>query len=157
MPPPELQVVVGEADRGAAERDEEHGEPFPCVLRECEKRDHGRADDQEPAHRRGSLLDDVRGRPFGADLLSEVARTEQLDELRPDDDGGDHRHQARDQDWDHARAKFVISSAMPSRPTARDALTRTASPGRRNVRAASIAPSTPGAQTAGRYARAGSP
>ena len=40
-------------------------------------------------------------RALGADLLAEVARAQRLDEPRPDDDAGDHRQQAGDQDWDH--------------------------------------------------------
>ena len=71
----------------------------------------------------------VRRWALGADLLAEVPRPQPLDELGPDHDGGDHREQARYQDGDHASAKFAISSAMPSSPTAREALTRTASPG----------------------------
>ena len=65
----------------------------------CERKrngNDGRREDEEAAHRRRSLLHDVRRGPFGADLLAEVARAEHLDELRPDHDGGDHRDQPRD-------------------------------------------------------------
>ena len=117
----------------------------------------GRAQDEEAAHRRRPLLHDVCRRTFRSDLLSEIPRAQRLDELGPDDDGGDHGQEAGDQDWDHAPAIFAISAAMPSSPTAREALTSTASPGRRKARAASTAPSTSAAHTAGPYARAGSP
>ena len=127
--PPQLQVVVREADERAPEHDEQDREPLGRVLREREEREDGGRDDEEAAHGRRALLDDVGCRAFGADLLTEVARAQQLDELRPDDDAGDHRDEAGYQDGDHARAKFAISSAKPSSPTARDAFTRTASPG----------------------------
>ena len=118
----------------------------------CESARNGidrRGEDQEPAHRRRPLLHDMGRGPFRADLLSEVARAEHVDEPRPDHDGGDHRDQARDQDGDHARAKFVISSAMPSSPTARDALTRTASPGSSSARATSTASAASSAHATG--------
>ena len=72
--------------------------------------------------------------PFRSDLLPEIPRAQRLDELGPDDDGGNHGQEAGDQDWDHAPAIFAISAGMPSSPTAREALTSTASPGRRKAR-----------------------
>ena len=69
-------------------------------------------------------------RPLLADLLADRLAPQPVDERGPDDDGDHHRDEPRDQDSDHARACFSISAGMPSSPTARDALTRIASPGR---------------------------
>ncbi len=145
----QLEVVVGEPDRRAPERDEEDRERLGRVLGEREEGKHRRADDQEAAHRRRPLLHDMGCGAFRPDLLPEISRAEDFDELRPDDDGCDHREQAGDQDWDHVRAIFVISAGMPSSPTAREALTSTASPGRRKLLAASTASLSSAAQVAG--------
>src|SRR5438552_17675446 len=126
----ELDEVVEEADRTAAERDEEHRQCGDLVLRDGEEGDRGDDQDQEATHRRRSLLDLVTLGPFCPDVLAELVAAEELDELRTDDDRDDHRDHPSGEDADHAAGTRVSAAATASRPTARDALTSTASPGR---------------------------
>ena len=99
----ELDEVVEEPDRAAAEGDEEDGERRNLVLRHREKRPGGDDEDQEAAHRRGSLLDAVSLRQLLADVLAELVLAQEGDELRADDDRHDHRDHACGQDADHWR------------------------------------------------------
>src|SRR5437868_421094 len=126
----ELDEVVEEAHRAAAERHEQNGERGNLVLGDREER-HGRGDeDEQTAHRRRALLAAVRLGAFFPDVLAELIRAQEADEPRSDDDRDDHREDPGGEDSDHAVATLLSSSAIASSPTARDALTRTASPGR---------------------------
>ena len=62
--------------------DEEDGERRQRVVAEREERDERREHDQEPAHRRRALLDDVVLRAFLADVLAELVAAQEGDELR---------------------------------------------------------------------------
>ena len=139
-----LDVVVEEADRAACDRQEEDGQRRQRVLREREERQHGAEHDQQAAHHRRSLLDEVAGRPLLADRLAELVAAQELDELRADDDRDHHRDQAGDQDSDHQSEWFASAGAMPSRPTAREALTSSASPGRTSSRSRTSAAAASG-------------
>ncbi len=127
--PVHLEVVVREADQPAADGRAEHRQTRGRVRGEDEERDHGGDEDEQAAHRRRARLDHVPGRPFGADLLADRPAAQPLDELGAEHDGDHHRQEARDQDSDHCSERFSIAAGMPSRPTAREAFTSTASPG----------------------------
>ena len=64
----ELDDVVEEADRGAAERDEEDEQRVRRVVRERKEGDGERGEDGEPAERRRARLDDVVLGPLLADV-----------------------------------------------------------------------------------------
>ena len=125
----ELDEVVEEPDRAAAERDEEHGQRRHLVLREGEERGGGDDEDQETAHRGRPLLHTMSLGAFFADVLSELVPAQELDELRADEDRHHHRDHPSGEDVDHAVGTWVSAAATASSPIARDALTRTASPG----------------------------
>ena len=57
--------------------------------------------DQQAAHHGCPLLDDVTRRAVLADRLAELVAAQELDELRSDHDGDDHRDEARYEDSDH--------------------------------------------------------
>ena len=129
---------------------------------EDRERQERRREDQEAAHRRRPLLDDVAGRALLADLLAHSGAPQPLDERRADHDGEHHRDEACDQDTDHAPARFSIDAGMPSSPTARDAFTRIASPGLEQpgdaVEGVDVRnPLRPGESCACRYGSASSP
>ena len=64
----QLDGVVEEADRRAAERDEEDEQRVRRVVREREEGDGERGKDGEPAERRRARLDDVVIEPLLADV-----------------------------------------------------------------------------------------
>ncbi len=105
----DLDPVVGEAEPGAAERDEEDGEALGVAVAEHQVGDRDRGEDDQPAHRRRPGLLVVALRALLADLLAELAVAKDLDELRPEEDRDQHRRHAADQDLDRGRS--------PSRPT----------------------------------------
>src|SRR3546814_15757691 len=76
---------------GVCSSDLEHSHRLGRVLREREEGEHGRADDQQAAHRRRPLLYDVGRRALGPDLLAEVSRAQPFDELGPDTDRSEER------------------------------------------------------------------
>src|SRR5438128_1786120 len=125
----QLDEVVEEADRAAAERDEQDGEGRHLVLADGEKRDGGDDEDQQAAHRRRALLGAVMLRPLGTDVLAERVAAQKVDEPRTDEDRDHHRDDGGDEDADQCVGAPASASATASSPTARDALTSTASPG----------------------------
>src|SRR5919197_949292 len=134
----QLDHVVEEPDRAAPERDEEHRERRHGVAAEREEADAGGEQNQEPAHRRRPLLGDVVFWPLLSDLLAVLLAPEVGDELRADEDRNQERDDACDQD--SAQARTVASaSATTSRPTAREPLTSTQSPGSTTSSATAIA------------------
>ena len=106
--------------------------PAGCTSR-ARGTDRSGGENQQPTHGRRPLLDDVARRAFLADLLPDPGATQPLDKGWADHDGEHHRDEAGDQDSDHALARFSIEAGMPSSPTAREALTRIASPGWRRL------------------------
>ena len=126
----QLDEVVEETDRAAAERDEQHRQRRHLVLRHREEGDRRDDEDQQPAHRRRPLLDLVSLGALFANVLPELVATEEVDELRTDDDRDDHGDHPGDENSDHAAGTRLSAAATASRPTAREALTSTASPGR---------------------------
>ena len=149
----ELDEVVEEADRAAAERDEEHGQPRQLVLREREERDRRRNEDEDAARRRRALLDDVPLGPLLADLLAELLSAEEVDEARSGDDRDEARHDAGDEDSGHAVTP-ASASATRSRPRTRAPLTSTQSPGLSSSRSSAIASSASATGAAAVDARA---
>src|SRR5512133_255006 len=160
----QLDEVVEKPDRAAGERHEQHGQGRHGVAAERQEADRGREQNQQPAHCRRSLFGDVMLRAFLTDVLAELLSPQEGDELRAGQD--------RDQQGDHpcqqdsAQALTAASaSATRSRPTAREALTSTTSPGTTSSAALRAAVSASGAQRVtatpspapSRYARASSP
>ena len=142
----ELDEVVEEADRSAADGDEQDGERGQRVARKGEKREEGAEHDQQAAHHGRPLLDDMAGGAVLPNRLAELVPAHELDELRADHDRDDHRDQAGDQDTDHQPASFARAGATPSSASAREALTSTASPGRSRSRVAATAAVASGTQ-----------
>ena len=131
---------------GAGERRTEHRQAGGVALGEDQVRDRDRGEDHEAAHRRRAGL--VRWcclRALLADVLAELASAQELDELRPEEDRDQKRGEARDQDlaeddaprasapaWRGCRrdsSLLVSACATRSRPTEREPLTSTTSPG----------------------------
>ena len=94
----DLDEVVGEADRGAAERDAEDGQALRVAVGEDEVGDADRGEDDQAAHRRRAGLGVVLLRPLLADVLAELPHPQVLDELRAEEDADQHRRHAGDQD-----------------------------------------------------------
>src|SRR5688500_15442689 len=103
-PAGDLGPVVDEADRRAAERDEERGDGRHGPLGEEQERDRHRDHDQEAPHSRRPLLHDVALRSLLADLLAELVLAQEVDELWAGQDGNNHRQHAREQKLDHGRS-----------------------------------------------------
>ena len=126
-----LQVVVEEADQAAAERGEEHGQAGKRVDGEREEREQRGDEDQQAAHRRRPLLDDVArpGLPPGSADRPARARSASMNlgpittaitiAIRP-------AIRTRTMPGRCSRS----AAGTPSSPTAREAFTSTASPGR---------------------------
>ena len=131
----ELDEVVEEADRAAARRVTKRTVSAGSVY--CESARNGSSAQSRisrPPITGVPCLTTWPAGPSSRIVLAELVPAQELDELRADDDRDDHRDQAGDQDADHLRAvRFASAGAMPSSPTARDALTSTASPGRTSV------------------------
>src|SRR5215217_5449406 len=68
----ELHVVVGEAERGACERDPHHADRARVEVGQQQERHRDRGEDDDPAHRRGTGLGVVLLRTLLADLLAEL-------------------------------------------------------------------------------------
>ena len=133
----DLDVVVGEAERGAAHGDAEDGQALRVAVGEDEVGDADRGEDDQPAHRRRAGLGVVLLRPVLADVLPELAHPQVFDELGAEEDADQHRRHPRDQDFAHHRPPAPPArSATASRPAEREPLTRTASPGSGGRRAA---------------------
>src|SRR5581483_2247016 len=145
----ELHEVVEEADRAAPERGEEHRQPLQRVARDREEADRRREQDQQAAHRRRAGLREVVLRAFFADVLAELVAPQERDEARTDEDRRDQRDQRRDQDARHRAGTPASASATSSRPTDREPLTSTASPGRTTSRAHTSASAASAAQQSG--------
>ena len=97
----ELDEVVQKANRAAGDRHEEHRQRRQ---RESRKRQEGQQrteQDEQAAHHRCPLLDDMTGRAVLADRLAQLVAPQELDELRSDHDRDDHGDEARDEDSDH--------------------------------------------------------
>ena len=141
----ELDEVVEEADCAAPEGDEEHRQRGHRVGAEREEGDRGGEQDQQPAHHRRALLGEVVLGPLFPDVLAELVAAQELDELRADQDRDQQGDDPRDQ---HPAQALTAASASATRssPTARDALTRTQSPGRTAASTAATALSASGAQ-----------
>src|SRR6185437_1898924 len=92
-------------------------------------------EDDDPAHRRRARLGLMALRPLLADVLAELAVAQEVDELRAQEQAHQQRGGAGDQHPPGCRAGHASSSLAPrarqtsSRPTPRDALTSTTSPG----------------------------
>src|SRR5215208_2744402 len=142
----QLDVVVQKADRPAAERDEEHGHGRNGVRAEGEESDAGGHQDQQTAQHGRALLDHVVLRPLLADVLAELVAPQELDELRAEQDRDEQGDNACDQHTTQALTA-ASASATRSRPTEREALTRTQSPGRRIPSTRAIAASASGAHS----------
>ena len=100
-PVPDLDEVVGEADRCAAERDEEDGQAGLRVAAQHEERHDHREHDQEAAHGRRPLLQVVPGRALLADVLAVLLAAKEIDELRAAEDRDRHREDGRREDSFH--------------------------------------------------------
>ena len=140
-----LDEVVQEPDRAASDGHEQDGQRGERELRQRQEGQCRAEQDQQAAHHRRALLDDMTDGAFLADLRAQLVAAQELDELRPDHDGDDHGDQPRYEDSDHYAVRFARAGAMPSRATEREALTSTASPGTISARAASRAASASGA------------
>ena len=109
------------------------------------------ADDEQAAHRRRPLLDVVALRPLLADPLAEPERVQDADVRgHQDDHQGEREEQALDEldlgeiaghRADGSPSSRRRPSTTASRPTPRDALTRTTSPSRRRGGSAASAAS----------------
>ena len=86
-----LQIIVVEADRGEAERDEQHDPDIGARQARPQQRGGEQAEqDHQPAHRRRALLgQQMRGRPVGADRLALAL----FEPQRRDDRGAEEEHQ----------------------------------------------------------------
>ena len=131
----QLHVVVGEAERGARERDADHADRARVEVGQQQERDRDRGEDDDPAHRRRARLRVVLLRALLADLLAELALAQELDELRREEDADEQRGGAADEDLAHQPPPRAASaSATTSSPTPREALTSTTSPGAARAR-----------------------
>src|SRR5579864_5026761 len=124
-----LDEIVEESDRSAPERHEQHGKRRHFVLAHREERRRGDDEDQQPAHRRSALLAAVRFESFLLNVLPELVPSEKGDEPGADEDRQHHGHDRSDENANHA-GTFASAAAIASKPIARDAFTRTTSPGR---------------------------
>src|SRR5438132_3975247 len=135
---PDAEVVVDEADEGAAD-DEGHQAdaaalealaPRPQVADDVAG--HRRPPDGQAAHRRGAGLGGVAARPVLPDELADVAGPQHPDEQRRPDQRQDEGGRRRQQQRVHAAPspQWRRASATRSRPATRLALTSTASPTR---------------------------
>src|SRR5262249_17833075 len=143
----QLDEVVQESDRTAGESGEEHGQGLESVVADRQEGDRRGEQDEEPAHRRRTLLGHVVLRPLLPDLLPELVAAEEVDEPWPDGDREGEAHGGGDEDTDHAPAPNAF--ATTSSPTDRDPLTRIASPGQTSPRASSTASAAVGAHSSG--------
>src|ERR671934_1563868 len=78
-----LDEVVQEADGPTAERDEQNRQGRHLVLANREERDCRDDEDEQPTHRRCSLLAAMRFRPLLADVLAELVLAQERNEARP--------------------------------------------------------------------------
>ena len=95
--PRQLQVVVGEAQRAVAQRDEQHRPDIAVAQIDPEQRgDRQREQDQHAAHRRRALLlDQMPFRAVAADRLAvALQRLQPADQRRAEDEADDQRGQA---------------------------------------------------------------
>src|SRR3954447_7332119 len=159
----QLDVVVEEPDRAAGECHEEHGQGGNRVLARREESEAARHQDEEAAEGRRPLLNDVPLGTFLADLLSELVASQERDEAWAEQSRKNERDHARNQDGDHARTA-ASASATTSSPRAREALTRTQSPGSTTSSTAAAAAAASAYQRVtgpptepSRYSRASSP
>ena len=97
-------------------------------------RDH----DRDPAHRGRAALGLVALRALGADLLAEALPGEEADEVRREQDGDRQCDPGGDEDAPHA-APSRRSAAIRSSPAAREAFTRTTSPGASSAASSAVA------------------
>src|SRR5947209_18724397 len=141
----ELDEVVEEADRAAGERREQNGEPAQRVVRQRQEGDGRRKQDEQAAHRRRPLLRSVMLGAILANVRAELVAAQELDEARADGDRHDQRDESCDQDTGHSAS----ASATTSRPTEREPLTSTASPGLTISRATATASAAVGAHASG--------
>ena len=135
----QLDEVVEEADDAQRRGEEQHQQrrrrdrlPGQRVRDEVP---HPNSDhDRHPAHGRGAALGPVALRALLADLLAEALPREEPDQVRGEQDRDRERDPGRDEDASHATGSRWPAPAAPaasrSRPAAREALTRTTSPGR---------------------------
>ena len=100
----DLDVVVDEPDRPARERDEEDGQPLGCVLAQDQERNRGREDEQDAAHGRRPLLDQVSRGAVLANVLAVLPRAEEGDQLGADEDRDRHREDRCGEDSLHLDA-----------------------------------------------------
>ena len=133
----ELDEVVEEADRAARERGEEHGQPLQRVVRDRQEREGRREQDHEAAHRGRARLRQVMLGSLLADVLPEFVLAQEGDEARADQDRQDQRYERCDEDSAHGAATPTSASATTSRPTEREPLTSTTSPGSSSARTSS--------------------
>ena len=123
----DLREVVGEAQQRARERDAEHADRPRRERRQQQERHRDRGEDDDPAHRRRAGLGVVLLRPLLADVLAELARAQERDELRRQEDAYEQGRGPRDQHLAHQPAACSASVTISS-PTPRDPLTSTTSP-----------------------------
>src|SRR5262249_40089172 len=124
-----LEPVVDEPDAAAGERDEEDRQSSLRVFAQDQERDRHREHDQEATHRRRALLQVVVGGQLLLDVLAELVAAQVLDELGPGEDRDRHRDDPRGEDAFHYAGTPFRASATTSRPTDRERLTSTTSPG----------------------------
>ena len=111
----DLDEVVGEADRRAAERDAEHGQALRVAVGEHQVGDADRGEDDQPAHRRRAGLGVVLLGALLADVLAELLDPQVLDELRAEEDADQHRRHPGDQHLAH-QSPPPVASFLPMRP-----------------------------------------
>src|SRR5665811_1371206 len=131
--PADLGPVVEEADEPETD-EQEHGQQTRCRHRTPEDEvgtevaEDDRDDEDEAAHRRRAALRVVLGGTVVADELSVPASRQELDEEAGAEQGDRHRDRPSGEDAQHGAPSR--SAATVSRPTPREALTSTTSPGR---------------------------
>src|SRR4029077_9373384 len=102
--------------------------------KECNRR---REQDHQPAHRRRPRLRRVMLRSLLPDVLSELVVAQERDEAWADEDRQDQGHERRDEDSCHGAVTPASAAGTNSRPTEREPLTSTTSPGASSRRTSS--------------------
>ena len=97
----QLDEIVDEADPTAGDRRAEDRERRKRARSGRQKSEHSPEHDQNPPHRRGSLLHRVVLGPLLPDRLPERVAAQKVDEDRPCKQGDDQRHEGCDDDTCH--------------------------------------------------------
>src|SRR5262249_20053478 len=130
----ELRVVVSETEQSTRDGSAEYADRLPAPMREQQKRNRDRGENDDPAHRRRTRLGLV---PFGAlltDVLTEFAVAQEIDEPRAEEQAHQQRGRSRDQHrtgcGPHQTARASANNAPQTSfsPTPSEPFTSTTSP-----------------------------